>query len=308
MMKKALVTGGTVFVSRYVAEYYVKKGYEVYVLNRNSRRQPDGVKLIEADRYQIGDKLRKYHFDVVFDIMAYTAEDIYSLLDAMGSYEQYIMISSSAVYPEYEKQPFTEGTPVGENKFWGRYGTDKIEAEKALRERDDKAYILRPPYLYGPLNNVYREAFVFDCAMAERPFFLPGDGNMNLQFFHVNDLCRFMDVLIENMPKQRIFNVGNREPVSIKDWVSLCYGIVGKTLRFQNVSKEIEQRNYFSFYSYEYYLDVEKQASLMPETKPLAEGLRESFEWYIENQECVKKKPFLEYIDKNLMMNGLRPL
>ena len=34
-MRKLLVTGGTVFVSRYVAEYYAKKGDEVYVLNRN---------------------------------------------------------------------------------------------------------------------------------------------------------------------------------------------------------------------------------------------------------------------------------
>lgn len=32
-MKKILVTGGTVFVSRYIAEYYVAAGYEVYVLN-----------------------------------------------------------------------------------------------------------------------------------------------------------------------------------------------------------------------------------------------------------------------------------
>ena len=38
-MKKVLVTGGTVFVSRYLAEYYIAKGYEVYVLNRNHREQ-----------------------------------------------------------------------------------------------------------------------------------------------------------------------------------------------------------------------------------------------------------------------------
>lgn len=38
-MKTMLVTGGTVFVSRYVAEYYVAQGYDVYVLNRNTRPQ-----------------------------------------------------------------------------------------------------------------------------------------------------------------------------------------------------------------------------------------------------------------------------
>ena len=39
---------------------------------------------------------------------------------------------------------------------------------------------------------VYREAFVFDCARADRPFYLPGDGGMKLQFFHVKDLCILM--------------------------------------------------------------------------------------------------------------------
>ncbi|WP_324606598.1 NAD-dependent epimerase/dehydratase family protein [Streptococcus equinus] len=37
-MKTVLVTGGTVFVSKYTADYFVKKGYNVYVLNRNSKK------------------------------------------------------------------------------------------------------------------------------------------------------------------------------------------------------------------------------------------------------------------------------
>ncbi len=48
-MKKLLVTSGTVFVSRFVAEYYIKNNCEVYVLNRNTKPQSQGVKLIEAD-------------------------------------------------------------------------------------------------------------------------------------------------------------------------------------------------------------------------------------------------------------------
>ena len=53
-MKKILVTGGTVFVSKYVAKYYADKGYEVYVLNRGTKPQIDGVKLLKADRKSIG--------------------------------------------------------------------------------------------------------------------------------------------------------------------------------------------------------------------------------------------------------------
>lgn len=131
-MKKVLVTGGTVFVSRYAAEYYTKKGYEVFVLNRGTRPQPAGVTLIEADRHELGDRLRAQYFDVIFDVTAYTAGDVEQLLNAVGGYKDYILISSSAVYPETQPQPFTEQTAVGANQFWGRYGIGKIE-RNALR-------------------------------------------------------------------------------------------------------------------------------------------------------------------------------
>ena len=169
-MKKVLVTGGTVFVSRYVAEYYVRKNYDVYVLNRNTKVQSEGVTLIEADRKNLGNVLKDYHFDVVFDVTAYNANDVDSLLDGLGSFDDYILISSSSVYPEYCAQPFTENTPIGENIIWGKYGMGKVEAERALQARVPGAYILRPPYLYGPMNNVYREAFVFDCAIKNASF------------------------------------------------------------------------------------------------------------------------------------------
>lgn len=299
-MKKLLVTGGTVFVSRYIAEYYVAKGYEVYVLNRNSREQSRGVKLIQADRHDLGELLRKFHFDVVIDT-AYNFNDVETLLDAVGSYEEYILISSSAVYPEYTPLPFKEDAPLAANKYWGKYGTDKIEAETVLLKRNPDAYILRPPYLYGQMNNVYREAFAFDCALAGRRFYLPKDGKMKLQFFHVCDLCRFIDVLLENKPSQHIFNVGNKDAVSVRDWVQLCYHVTGNQAEFVNVYEDIEQRNYFSFYNYEYYLDVSKQYELMGEVKPLYEGLKEAFDWYKNNSDQVHKKPFLDYIDKNLI-------
>ena len=298
-MKKVLVTGGTVFVSRYIAEHYVAKGYEVYVLNRNTREQSKGVHLIEADRHELGDKLKDYHFDLVIDT-AYTARDVEMLLDALGTYEDYVFISSSAVYPEYGVQPFKEEDKVAVNKYWGVYGTNKIEAEQVLLNRNSNAYILRPPYIYGPMNNVYREAFVFDCALQDRKFYLPKDGDMKLQFFHVDDLCRFIDILLEKRPEHHIFNVGNKEEISIREWVELCYKAVGKIPEFVNVYKDIEQRYYFSFYNYEYYLDVTKQYELMEDVKPMKEGLQEAFAWYQGNEHLVMKKPLMEYIDKEL--------
>lgn len=298
-MKRILITGGTVFVSRYLAEYYVAKGCDVYVLNRNNKEQSKGVTLIEADRHNLGEVLREYQFDVVIDT-AYTSCDVELLLDALGSYKDYILISSSAVYPEYALQPFKENTMLGANKYWGKYGTDKIEAESVLLSRNPNAYILRPPYLYGQMNNVYREAFVFECALSNRKFYLPRNGEMKLQFFHVHDLCRFIDSLMKSKPSQHIFNVGNKEVVSIREWVELCYQIAGKQIEFVNVFDDIEQRNYFSFYDYEYYLDVSMQYELMKDTKELYDGLKEAFEWYKYNSDKINRKPFLDYIDHNL--------
>lgn len=299
-MKKILITGGTVFVSRYIAEYYVQKGEEVYVLNRNTRKQSKGVRLIEADRHNLGDCLKIYDFDAVIDT-GYSANDVNLLLNALNGYGNYVFISSSAVYPEYEKQPFKENSQLGENKFWGKYGTDKIEAEKALLERNPSAYILRPPYLYGQMNNVYREAFVFDCALGDRKFYLPKNGEMKLQFFHVDDLCRFIDIILERKPSNHIFNVGNEKSVSVREWAEMCYNAAEKKAEFVNVNTDIEQRKYFSFYDYEYYLNVSKQNELMPNVKPLQDGLKEAFEWYIDNQGQVNKKPLIEFIDGNLV-------
>ena len=300
MKKSVLIMGGTTFVSKYAAEYFVGAGYEVYVLNRNTKPQVQGVKLLEGDRHQLNGMLKDLSFDVVADITAYNEADIVDLVKELGSFGQYIMISSSAVYPEYGVQPFAEDSEIAANQFWGAYGTDKAAAEKALLERVKDAYILRPPYLYGPMNNVYREAFVFDCALGDRKFYLPRDGEMKLQFFHVKDLCRLMEVIMAEKPEEHILNVGNAETVSIRDWVTKCYACLGKTPTFVPVYEALEQRKYFSFYDYEYCLDVSRQSRILPETVPLEEGLKEAAEWYLNHGAEVRKKPFLEFIDENL--------
>ncbi len=297
---KLLVTGGTVFVSRYTAEYFVRRGHEVYVLNRNTKAQAEGVHLIECDRHDLQDTLRGYHFDAVLDITSYTKEDVSGLLDALGGFDRYILVSSSAVYPETGAQPFSEGDPVGRNAYWGDYGTNKIEAEEHLLSRVPDAYILRPPYLYGEMNNLYREAFVFDCAEGDRSFYLPEDGSMPLQFFDIEDLCRFMEILLEKKPKEHIFNVGNCETVTVREWVTLCYQAVGKEPTFKSVYSDIPQRSYFPFLNYGYVLDTSRQEELLKDTKPLSEGLRQSYEWYKANRDSVRRKPLIEFIDENM--------
>lgn len=297
-MKKLLVTGGSVFVSKYTATWFAKKGYDVYVLNRGNHEQPEHTTLIKADRYNLKDTLKDYHFDAVLDITAYNAKDVEVLLEGLGSFDDYILISSSAVYPETTPQPFSEESEVGSNAIWGSYGTDKIAAEQYIQEKVPHAYILRPPYLYGPMQNLYREAFVFQCAMQHRPFYIPKDGTMPLQFFHVEDLCKFMETLLNIHPQQHIFNVGNKEIVDINRFVELCYQVVGEDLHKVYVDHP-KQRDYFSFHDYGYVLDVEKQKELYPEEKDLFTGLQESYAWYLKHPEDVQERNYISFIDEN---------
>lgn len=294
-----LVTGGTVFASRFTAEYFVKKGHDVYVLNRNSRPQSEGVKLINCDRHNLGDTLKNFEFNLVIDITAYNESDIIDLLNGLGKFDNYVMISSSAVYSETLPQPFKETQPVGENIHWGDYGTNKISAEKAMLEQIPNAYILRPPYLYGAMNNLYREAFVFDCAEKDMPFYVPKDGKMPLQFFDIEDMCKFIEIIIDKKPEQHIFNVGNPQTVDINEWVRLCYSVLGKIPEIRFVTGNMNQRDYFPFLDYGYVLDVTKQQKLMSDVKPLEQGLNESYEWYKNHKELVRRKNYISFINKN---------
>lgn len=302
--RRILVTGGTVFVSKYIARYFADLGEQVVVLNRNTKEQLEGVAVIEADRHALGNVLSGQHFDAVIDVTAYNAQDVDDLARALESvtFDTYVMLSSSAVYPTTNLQPFVENGRLGLNskhEVWGQYSEGKVAAERAVLEQIANAYIIRPPYLYGPMNNIYREAFVFDCADAERAFRLPGDGEMRLQFFHVRDLCRFIDVIIAQQPQQHVFNVGNPELVSVREWVELCYRAAGKPLECVAVHN-VPQRSFFPFYDYQYELDVRAQRELMPETTPLAEGLRESYAWYSAHRNEVVPKPYMKFIDEEL--------
>ena len=131
----------------------------------------------------------------------------------------------------------------------------------------------------------------------------------NLYFYscfilYLSDLffSSWLTILLEKHPVEHIFNVGNRETVTVKEWVEMCYQIAGKTVHFVSVEKSVPQRNYFCFYDYEYVLDVSKENELMSDTIPLMQGLCEEFEWYRNNLDSIyNRKPYMEYIDNNLV-------
>ena len=291
-----LVTGGTVFVSRAVAEYFAARGDRVFVMNRGNRLQPKNTTLIRADRHCLTGELKSYCFDGIIDMTAYSADDVRQLIRALGGFKDYILLSSSAVYPETLAQPFREVQPVGPNRFWGSYGVGKIDAESELLRLFPASYILRPPYLCGKGNNLYREAFVFECVERGIPVYLPGGTDLQLQFCCISELCKLIERILVTKPATHILNVGDPNTVSAEDWIQICANIANRQCEICYANRDIPVRDYFPFRDYSYQLDVSDAIEISPYSTTLSESLRSGHEWWTAHRDEVVRKPYIEYI------------
>ncbi|HPS12482.1 MAG TPA: NAD-dependent epimerase/dehydratase family protein [Prolixibacteraceae bacterium] len=156
---KALFIGGTGIISSASTELAVKKGIELYHLNRGGsskiRQVPDGVIQLTADVRdfeQASKVLEGYSFDVVVDWISFVPEHLENNLKLFaGKTSQYLFISSASAYQTPpQKLPVTEETPL-ENPFW-EYSRNKIACEEFLKANATrygmKYTIVRPSHTY----------------------------------------------------------------------------------------------------------------------------------------------------------------
>ena len=231
--KKILVIGGSGFIGRTLVPYLSARDCDVAVLNRGNRKPENAHQLI-ADRNveaqmaaaaaQAGD------FDAVVDTSAYTvmqAEIAWRYFSPKAA--KWIHISSGAVYANYQsKIPHKETDPIGGAEIWGAYGSDKSAIDTFLHGRQGPAQtiILRPPYIYGPGNDIDRETFVWSRAEAGLPVIIPAKDDTPMQFIHVADLADSIYTCIEGASgANAIYNVAGDEIVTIRDWVAMLMDI-----------------------------------------------------------------------------------
>ena len=99
---KALIIGGTGIISSAIVRLLIERKWEVYVLNRGTKKLPDGAIQITADindEESVKDKLGNMHFDTVCEFIGFVPEHIerdYRLFHDITN--QYIYISSASAY------------------------------------------------------------------------------------------------------------------------------------------------------------------------------------------------------------------
>lgn len=211
---KVLFIGGTGTISTAASELAVRKGMELYLLNRGGRmdRVPQGAKLIKGDIREpeaVAEALKGMEFDAVVDWIAFVPEHIENDIKLFsGRTAQYVFISSASAY---QKPPahylITEATPLC-NPYW-QYSRDKIACEERLmqeyRLNGFPVTIVRPSYTYNEATIPYafnsRKArwTIVDRMLRGERVIVPGDGNSLWTMTHSRDFAKGFTGLLGNV-------------------------------------------------------------------------------------------------------------
>lgn len=139
-----------------------------------------------------------------------------------SSVKQFIYLSSSMAYGNFEQAEVTEEHPL--NPI-GIYGALKVAGEKiviAYQQVFGLPYtIIRPSALYGPRCVSRRVGQIFiESALAGEAIHVDGDGSEKLDFTYIDDLVGGMKLAIENPAAlNEVFNLTYGSARSIRDLV-----------------------------------------------------------------------------------------
>jgi 2'-hydroxyisoflavone reductase len=225
--KRILVIGGTQFIGRFLVEKLASTGHDVHVLHRKNRN-PFGKRVqnlvadrnsAESVRKAIGSTRYDAVYDFAYDWEAGTTgaqvEATAQIFD--GKVGRYVFMSSVAAYGDGLNHH--EGDALAPDDHPNAYSRNKAMSERALFRLHQRTgfpiVTLRPPFVYGPGNPFYREAFFWDRFRIGRPVILPSEGHRLMQFIYVHDLVELAMRVIESRNTiGHAFNTSNARAIT----------------------------------------------------------------------------------------------
>ena len=306
-MKKILIMGGNQFVGKEIEKKFLEKNNTVYVLNRGTRKNIEGVIFLKTDRdnyIEMKNTLKDIEVDVIVDVSAYTEEQVNILHKVMkNKFKQYILISSASIYNNIKCTPVNEENQTGENLIWGDYAKNKYLAEKITIENSNlhnfKYTIFRPFYIYGIGNNLDRENYFFSRIKYNLPIFIPSKNNI-IQFGYVEDLALAIESSIDNSDfYNQIFNISGNEYVTMSEFAEICGKVINKKAMIEYINTEenkIKARDWFPFREVNLFGDISKLENTgFRNTYSLIQGLEKTYKYNDENDLILK--PVLHKIE-----------
>lgn len=302
---RTLVIGGMQFMGRRIVEKLLEREHDVTVLHRRATHElGPRVGNLQADRADLPAVARligQGRFEAVFDL-AYDwqhgtpASQVEAAARSCGpGLRRYVFMSSVAAYPPGADH--READPLAPDDFPNPYVQHKASAERALfhmhAESGFPVVTFRPPFVHGPGQPFYREAFFWDRLLDGRPVILPDGGDGPMPWAFVDDVAEAC-VRATEVPEAagQAFNVGHVERTTQRTFVEALARAAGVAPRFVSVPRSRihaagGQLMGASLYFGDY-LDlpplsavIEKAPRVLGVTPtPLEEALGQSYAWY----------------------------
>ncbi len=263
--RRILVTGGAGFIGSHVAEAYLARGDDVWIVDDLStgRREnlPSGAEFVEMDVCDPGlrNLFREARFDLVnlhaaqIDVRASVADpardarvNLFGLLNVMESAlevgtERVVFVSSGGVvYGEPEQIPTPESAPT---LPLSPYGVTKLGGELYLnyyrRIRGVEYVALRYSNVYGPRQDPHGEAGVVaifsDRLLDGEALTIFGDGDQTRDYVFVKDVVS-ANLLVSELALEdgegleaRAFNVGTGVGTSVNALADALERVSGRS-------------------------------------------------------------------------------
>ena len=304
------VAGGRGLVGSAIIRRLKAAGYENILA-------PTSKELDLRDQAEVQSYFALNEIDYVFDAAArvggiyandtYSGEFIYenlmiqtNLIDAAytGGVKKFWFLGSVCIYPKYAEVPVKESSlmtgflePTND-----AYAVAKISGIKMLqayyKQYGFNSVSLMPSNLYGPGDNFHPDNGHVIPAMMQKfnnwtvgddPVTCWGTGTPRREFLHCDDLADACLFAMENYSAAELLNVGSGEDVSIKELAEMMAKITGYP---GEINWDTSKPDGTPKRPLDYTKLLDK--GWKPKYK-LMDGLRKTYEWYIEHTDLQTK-------------------
>jgi len=203
--------------------------------------------------------------------------------------ERFIHIGTSEMYgsvdhPTNEEEPIKPSSPYAASKV--AFDMYLLSVSKFLKFPMN---IIRPSNAYGPGQQLHRVVpKTILCGLLGEQLPLQGGGRAEKSYIHNRDLARAILMVAEKAPLGTVYNVGPKEPTSIRKVVELCAEALN--LPFEKLCVMTEDR---LGQDSRYWLDstaIKKAIGWEPAIS-WQQGLQEMVEWANTHLEVLKALP-----------------
>ncbi|MBU0598623.1 NAD-dependent epimerase/dehydratase family protein, partial [Patescibacteria group bacterium] len=298
-----LVTGGAGFIGSHLVDHLIKAGHRVIIIDdlssgsrQNLNKKAKFIKQ-KVQHQTMPGIFKANKVDFVFHLAAqiklqfskkYPAEDAETniigslrVLDAarQAKVKKLIFFSSAAVYNIQDK-PLNKETDIILPEI--PYGIAKHAVEQYIIKSGLKYSILRPSNVYGSRQGAFGEGGVVAifCSQAakNRASVINNTGHQTRDFIHVSDIAAGALKTI-NMAHNQVINLSTARETTINELYDLIYSLVAKKIKpIRGVYLDEQYRSALNNKL------AKKRLNWQPRML-LAEGLKETYNWFIKKYE-----------------------